>query len=145
MIKDKVRISYIISLLVLASLLIIFAQSVFSGLSTTSAEPVAEIARVDLFNEFLGNYSKISIMLANNDTISHNFSINTFYDERFKDSFNVTVNSGKTILYQVDVLPDRIPISENETVSSTLRIAKFVVYTDEQPEPIKQTSFILKS
>ncbi|WP_321417742.1 hypothetical protein [uncultured Methanomethylovorans sp.] len=144
MARDKVRLYYILSLLVLASLLIIFAQNVFSGLSITSAQPLAEINRVDLFDKFLGNYSKISVMLVNNDTVNHNFSINTFYDEKLQACFNVTVYSGKTFQYQRDVLPERIPISENETINSTLRIAKFVVYMDDKQKPFEEANFAFK-
>ena len=145
MTRDKVRTYYILSLLVLASLLIIFAQNVFTGLSTTSPEPLAEINRVDLFDEFLGNYSKVSVMLVNNDTVSHNFSINTFFDDKLQGSFNVTVDSGKTFQYQRDVLPERVPISQNETINSTLRVAKFVVYMDNQPEPFEEARFVFKN
>lgn len=145
MARDKVRTYYILSLLVLASLLIIFAQNVFTGLSTRSAEPLAEINRVDLFNEFLGNYSKVSVMLINNDTVSHNFSINTFFDDKLQGTFNVTVNSSKSFQYQRDVLPERIPISQNETINSTLKAAKFVVYMDAKPEPFEEASFVFKN
>lgn len=144
MARDKLRMYYILSLLVLASLLIIFAQNVFSGLSTTSADPLAEINRVDLFDEFLGNYSKVSVMLINNDTVNHNFSINTFYDEKLQGTFDVTVNSGKTFQYQRDVLPERVPISQNETINSTLKVAKFVVYMDDKPEPFEEARFVFK-
>ena len=145
MAKDKVRMYYILSLLVLAILLVMFAQNVFTGLSTTSAEPLAEINRVDLFDEFLGNYSKVSVMLVNNDTVSHNFSINTFFDNELQGSFNITVGRGKTFQYQRDVLPDRIPISQNETINSTLKVAKFVVYMDNQPEPFETARFVFKN
>ncbi len=145
MVRNKVQVLYILSLLVLASLLILFAQGVFSGLSGSLAEPTVEITRIDLMDDFLGNYSKISVKLANNDTIKHNFSINTFFDEELKGSLNISVNSGNTFMYQRGVLPERIPISQNETINSNLRVARFVVYMNEQPEPIEETSFVFNN
>lgn len=140
--SDKMRILYISSLLVLATIIIIFAQGVFSGLSVGSTGQVAEITRIDLHDGFLGNHSFISVSLINNDTVSHKFLINTFFGEELADAFNTTVNSSATLEYGTYIYPEEIPISENETINSTLRVAKFVVYMDEQPEPIKETSFI---
>lgn len=139
------RILYILSLLVLGSLLVLFAQGVFSGLSGSITEPDVEISRMDLINGFVGNYSKVSVILTNNDTIRHNFSINTLYDEELKDSLNISIKGGNTFMYQSDVLSERIPISQNETINSTLRVAKFVVYMDEQPEPIEEASFVFNN
>jgi PDZ domain-containing secreted protein len=142
--RDKIEIFYILSLLVLASLLVLFAYSVFSGMSAGSTDPVVEINRIDLFDDFRGNYSKISVTLTNNDTISHFFSIRTFYGEDLKDSFNITVNSNNTFQYQRDVLPESIPMSENASTNSTLCVVKFMVYMDEQPEPFEKASFVFK-
>jgi len=140
--SDKMRILYISSLLVLATIIIIFAQGVFSGLSTGATSPMAEITRTDLYDGFLGNHSFISAKLTNNDTVSHKFSINTFFGEELADTFNTTVNSSATLEYGTYIYPEEIPISENETINSTLRVAKFVVYMDEQSKPIKEASFI---
>lgn len=145
MLNDKRKTFYLFSLLVLGSLLVLFAEGVFSGLSAGSAENMAEIRRIDLFNDFVGNYSKISVMLTNNDTISHNFSINTYYDENLERNYVITIKSGKTFKYQTEVLPDRIPISQNETINSTLRVAKFVVYMDNNPEPFEEASFVFEN
>jgi hypothetical protein len=145
MAKDKARIAYILSLLVFASLLVLFAQGVFTGLFAVSGEPTVEISRIDLFDDFLGNHSKISVMLFNNDTINHNFSINTFYGEELEYSYNVTVDAGMAFSYEVNVLPDRIPISQNETINSTLKVAKFVVYMDDKPEPFEEASFVFEN
>ena len=140
---DKLRAAYITSLLILASLLVLFAQGAFVGLSD-GGNPVIEINRIDLYNDFLGNYSKVSVEIINNDTVSHNFSINTFHDYKVTNSFNITVKDGNTFTYQTDVLPEKIPISRNETINSTLRVAKFVVYMDEESEPFEQVSFVFK-
>jgi len=86
--KDKIRLFYILSLLILGSIIVLFAQGVLSGLSESSSKPVAEISRIDMYDDLYGNYSKISVFLANNDTISHNFSINTYYAEELKHSLN---------------------------------------------------------
>lgn len=141
---DKLKIIYITSLLILASLLVLFAQGVFAGLYESSGKPVVEINRIDLQDDFLGNYSKVSIDIANNGTIGHNFSINTYYDGELADSFNITIKGGKTFAYSLDVLPDKIPISRTETIDSTLKVAKFVVYIDEQSDPFEQASFVFK-
>lgn len=143
--KEKIRLLYIISLLVLGTTLVLFAQGVFSGLSASSSKPVVEISRIDMYDDLYGNYSKISVFLANNDTMNHNFSINTYYAEELKHSLNVTVKKGKTFFYQRDVLPNEIPISPNETINSTLRVAKFVVYMDDKPEPFEQARFVFKN
>lgn len=143
--RNKLRTYYILSLLFLAILLLILFQNVFSGLSRTSVEPLSEINRIDLYNEFLGNYSKISVMLINNDTVSHNYSISTFYDEKHKDDFNVTVNGGELIKFKRDVLPDRIPVSDNETINSTLKTVKLAIYINEQQEPFEEASFVFNS
>ncbi|WP_321417746.1 hypothetical protein [uncultured Methanomethylovorans sp.] len=143
--KYKARASYILSLLVLAGLLVLFAQGVFSGLFGESPETVAEINRIDLYDDVLGNYSKVSVFLVNNDTISHDFSINTFYDGDSRNSHNITVDAHSTFSYGMDVLPDRIPISPNETINSTLRVAKIVVYMDNKPEPFEEASFVFKN
>jgi len=140
--NDKIRIFYILSLLFLAGTLVLFAQGVFSGLSAGSTGPVAEITRIDLSDVFLGNHSFISVSLINNDTISHKFSINTFFCKELVDTFNTTVNSSGTLEYGTYIYPEELPVSQNETINSTLRVAKFVVYMDEQPEPIKETSFV---
>ena len=140
---DKLRAAYITSLLILASLLVLFAQGAFVGLSD-GGNPVIEINRIDLYNDFLGNYSKVSVEIINNDTVSHNFSINTFHDYKVTNSFNITVKGGNTFTYQTDVLPEKTPISRNETINSTLRVAKFVVYMDEESEPFEQVSFVFK-
>lgn len=144
MLRDRVKVFYILSLLVLASLLVLFAQGVFSSMSADSAEPVAEITRIDLYNEIRGNYSLISVMFANNDNVSHNFSIDTFYGEELADSFNVTVNTSATLTYRTYVYPEEIPLSENENYS-TLRVAKLVVYIDEKPEPFEEASFVFNN
>lgn len=141
---DKFKIAYITSLLILASLLVLFAQGAFTGLYESSGKPVVEINRIDLQDDFLGNYSKVSIDIANNGTIGHNFSINTYYDGELADSFNITIKGGKTFAYSLDVLPDKIPISRTETIDSTLKVAKFVVYIDEQSDPFEQASFVFK-
>jgi len=143
--RNKVQVFYILSLLALAVLLILFAQGVFSGLFAGSGEPVVEINRIDLSNAFYGNYSRISVMLSNNGTISHNFSINVMYDEVLEDSYNVTLRANKTFIYEKIVLTDKIPISENETINSTLRTARFVVYIDEQSEPFEEASFVFNN
>ncbi|MFA0823785.1 MAG: hypothetical protein ACC612_12975 [Methanomethylovorans sp.] len=140
--SDKMRVFYISSLLVLATIIIIFAQGVFSGLSTGATSPMDEITRTDLYDGFLGNHSFISVKLTNNDTVSHKFSINTFFGEELADTFNTTVNSSGTLEYGTYIYPEEIPISQNDAINSTLRVAKLVVYMDEQPEPIKETSFI---
>lgn len=140
---DKLRVVYITSLLILASLLVLFAQGAFVGLSEGD-KPVIEINRIDLYGDLVGNYSKISVRIINNDTVSHNFSISTFHDEEVANSFNITVKGGNTFTYQTDVLPEKIPISRNETINSTLRVAKFVVYIDEESEPFEQASFVFK-
>jgi hypothetical protein len=145
MLRNKVRIYYILSLLALASLIVLFAQGIFSGMITESGKTLTEINRIDLFDNFRGNYSKISVMLANNDTISHNFSIDTYYNENLEDSYNVSIDSGMTFTYQRDVLPTEIPISQNETINSTLRVAKFVVYMDDKPEPFEEARFVFKN
>ncbi|MCC7576351.1 MAG: hypothetical protein KK926_05905 [Methanomethylovorans sp.] len=143
--KDKLRVFYISSLLVLGALLVLFAQGVFSGLSTDSGEQVVEINRIDLFDYFLGNYSKISVMIINNNTISHNYTIDTFYGETLKDSYNITVEANRTFHYQRDVVPEDISIFQNETINSTLRVARFVVYMDEQSEPFEEASFVFNN
>lgn len=145
MLRDRLKVFYILSLLVLASLLVLFVQGVFSGMSADSAEPAAEITRIDLYNEIRGNYSLISVMFANNDTVSHNFSIDTFYGEELADSFNVTVNTSATLTYRTYVYPEEIPISEYGNNSSTLRVAKLVVYIDERPEPFEEASFVFNN
>lgn len=139
--KDKIRLFYILSLLILGSIIVLFAQGVLSGLSESSSKPMAEISRIDMYDDLYGNYSKISVFLANNDTISHNFSINTYYAEELKHSLNVTVKKSKTFFYQRDVLPNEIPVSKNQTINSTLRVAKFVVYMDDKPEPFEEAIF----
>lgn len=143
--SDKMRVFYISSLLVLATIIIIFSQGLFSGLSATATSPVTEINRIDLYDGFLGNYSFISVRLINNDTVSHKFSIDTFFGTELADTFNVSVNSSGTLEYGTYTYPEEIPISENETINSSLRVAKFVVYMDKQSEPIKETSFVFKS
>lgn len=143
--KNKARTFYILSLLVFACLLVLFAQGVFSGLLGAVPETVVEINRIDLYDDVLGNYSKISVLLTNNDTMSHDFSINTFYDNNSRDSHNVTVDAHSTFSYGMDVLHDRIPISSYETINSTLQVAKFVVYMDDKPEPFEEASFVFNN
>ena len=143
--KDKSRTLYILSLLVLATLLVLFAQGVFSELLGGSPKTVAEITRLDLYDDVLGNYSKVSVLLINNDTMGHNFSINTFYDNDLRNSYNITVDAFSGFSYGLDVLPDRIPISSNQTVNSTLQAAKFVVYMDDKPEPFEEAIFVFKN
>lgn len=142
MARDKVQIIYILSLLILGILLVLFAQGVFSGLSTNYSEPIIEINRIDLFNEFLGNYSKITVAITNNDTASHVFLINAFYDDKLKRSHDVTIGGNKTFQYRTNVLHERIPISQNETINSTLEVAKFVIYMDDRAEPVEEASFV---
>lgn len=143
--KDRLRTVYIASLLVLATLLVLFVQGTFIGLYEESGKPMIEIIRIDLYNDFVGNYSKVSVTITNNDSISHDFTVSTFYDDELEDSFNTTVKSGKVFTYQTDVLPDKIPITSSETIDSTLKVAKFMVYLDEQSEPFEQTSFVFKN
>lgn len=145
MARDKVQIIYILSLLILGSLLVLFAQGVFSGLSTNYSEPIVEINRIDLFNDFLGNYSKITVAITNNDTVSHVFLINSFYDDELKKSHNVTIGANKTFQYRTNVLSERIPISQNETINSTLQVAKFVIYMDDRAEAVEEASFVFKN
>lgn len=142
--KNRLRTVYIASLLILATLLVLFVQGTFIGLYEQSGKPVIEIVRIDLYNDFVGNYSKVSVTIMNNDSMSHNFTISTFYDDELEDSFNTTVKGGKMFTYQSDVLPDKIPISANETIDSTLRVVKFVVYLDEESKPFEQVSFVFK-
>lgn len=139
---DKKRITFIISLLILGSLLVLFAQGALSGLYGGTGDPSAAISRIDLYSELVGNYSIISVTVFNNDTLPHNFSIQTFYNESFDGSYNITVKGGKTFTYQTDVLYDKVPISETETVNSTVDVAKFVVYLDEQAKPFEEASFV---
>lgn len=140
---DKTRSIYIASLLILGALLVLFAQGAFSGLYGGTGEPAVEISRVDLYNEFVGNYSKVSVMVFNNDTVSHNFSINTFFDERPAGSYNISVNSGKTFKYQKDVLYESdFYASGNGSGTSGLNVAKFVVYLDNQSTPFEEASFV---
>ncbi len=141
---DKLKVTYIASLLVLGALLIFFAQGVFTGLSKDSAKPLIEINRVDLYDDFLGNYSTVSIKIANNDTVNHYFSIKTFNDGELKNTFNTTINTSKTFTYKVDLLPEKVPISWNETVNSTLQVAKFEVYIDNQTKPYEEASFVFR-
>ena len=96
--KDKARAFYILSLLVLTSLLVLFAQGVFSGLFGGAPETVVEISRIDLYDNVVGNYSKISLLFKNNDSINHDFLIKYFSDEELKYSYNTTVNAHKCIL-----------------------------------------------
>lgn len=145
MARDKVQIIYILSLLILGSLLVLFAQGVFSGLSTSYSEPIVEINRIDLFNDFLGNYSKITVSITNNDTVSHVFLINSFYDDELKENHNVTIGGNKTFQYRTNVLSERIPISQNETINSTLQVAKFVIYMDDRAEPVEEASFVFNN
>lgn len=140
---EKNKLLYIISLLILASLLVLFAQGAFAGLSEGD-KSVIEINRIDLYDDLVGNYSKVSVQITNNDTVSHNFSINTFHDDEMVKSYNITIKSGMSFTYQTDVLPEKIPISRNETINSTLRVARFVVYVDEESEPFEQVSFVFK-
>ena len=143
--KDRLRTVYIASLLVLATLLVLFVQGTFIGLYDGSGNPAIEILRIDLHDDLVGNYSKISVTIMNNDSISHDFTVSTFYDDELEYSFNTTVKGGKVFTYQTDVLPDKIPISSNETIDSTLKVAKFMVYLDDQSEPFEQTSFVFKN
>lgn len=145
MLKDKARFFYILSLLILASFLVLFAQGIFSGFSEDSPKTVAEITRIDLYDDVLGNYSRLSVLLVNNDTISHNFSINSFYDKELEYSYNITVAACNSFSYGLYALSDRIAISDTETINSTLRVAKIVVYMDEQPEPFEEASFVFKN
>ena len=141
---DKLKIVYVTSLLILASLLVLFVQGAFIGLYESSGKPVVEINRIDLQDKFLGNYSTVSIAIANNDTVSHNFSINMYYDGELEDSYNITIKGGKTFTYITDVLSDKVPISPTETIDSTLKVAKFVVFIDEEPNPFEQASFVFR-
>lgn len=145
MLKDKFKLFYILSLLVLSSLLVLFAQGVFSGMSASSAEPAAEIRRIDLYNDLYENHSIISVMLTNNDSVSHNFSIDVFFGNELANNFNFSVNTSGKLTYQTYIYPEEIPILENTTINSTLRVAKFVVYIDEQSEPFEEASFIFKN
>ncbi|MBN2109653.1 MAG: hypothetical protein JW705_01000 [Methanosarcinaceae archaeon] len=144
MTTEKLRVAYIASLLILATLLVLFAQGVFTGLLDEDSTPVIEINRIDLYSDFLGNYSKISVKISNSDTVDHNFTISTVQDEVTTNNYNVTIRSGKTFSYQTDVLPDRVPISSNETINSTLQVTKFIVYMDDRPKPIEEASFVFK-
>lgn len=142
--SDRLRAIYIGSLLVLATLFILFVQGAFAGMLEEDNTPVVEINRIDLHSSFLGNYSKISVTIVNSDKDSHYFSISKVQDETVTETYNVTVSSGKTFSYQTDVLPDKVPVSSNKTVDSTLQVIKLIVYMDGQAKPVEEASFIFR-
>ncbi len=96
-------------------------------------------------DDYRGNYSIISLFFTNNDSISYDYFINVFFGEELKNSFNGTIDTGEVFSYQAYVDPELIPISENETTNSKLRVARFVVYMDEQSEPFEEASFVFNN
>ncbi len=135
MAEDKSRTIYIFLLLVLAALLVLFAQGALSGvLDLASSKPLVEINRMDLHNDVAGNFSKVSVKITNRDSVDHNFTINRYIDGTLRNSIDeIVVTSGKDFTYQVDVVPESVP-----------RIVKFVVFMDESIEPYEEASFTVK-
>ncbi|MEZ5336051.1 MAG: hypothetical protein R2741_12870 [Methanolobus sp.] len=139
---EQLRAVYIASLMLLSSFLILFAQGMFAGVVNTYEKPIVEINRIDLNNEYFGDYSKVSVKIYNNDSVDHNFSIKVFNDEKIADTVNVTVISGKSFSYLTDVLPEKPVGFSNETGSCTLKTAKLLVYMDNSAKPIEETVFV---
>lgn len=144
--NNKLRLLYILSLLILASIIIYFTYGIFSGFNEAVYNDVnAKIQRMDFDDESYGNYSKISIYLFNNDTIDHFFKIDTLYNDKIVNIYNVTVKSNNTFQYSRDVLHDKEPIYENgvrKLVKSNVTNSTISVYIDNNTNPIEKTTFL---
>ncbi len=131
----KLKHVYIFFLLIIVSILVFIAQGVYQQ-EVTYTKPV-EFNRVDGYSTELGKISAISVKISNDDSISHNYTI------------QVMTNSVSFTNQTVEVAPElpfslsmTIPIEpNNSTTEERVHNVSVVVYRDDKSSPIDSILF----
>jgi hypothetical protein len=130
---------YILFLLIVVILLVYLAQ----GISQQGTKITKEIEfnRVDGRNELLGNITRISATIHNNDIINHNYTVSAFVDSKLYDSKTVEVLPDMPFTYSITIPVEKKYNADNVLIDDPMHVINFTVYGDDSKKPIDQIEF----
>ncbi len=130
---------YILFLLIVVILLVYLAQ----GISQQGTKITKEIEfnRVDGRNELLGNITRISATIHNNDIINHNYTVSAFVDSKLYDSKTVEVLPDMPFTYSITIPVEKKYNADNVLIDDPIHVINFTVYGDDSKKPIDQIEF----
>lgn len=145
MIRDKSKFIYILSLIILATLIILVAYGTFSHIFSLEKDSKTNIkfSRTDLYMPAKGNYSNILIQIFNNDTISHFYSINLIHNQQYKLNYGISVNANNTFTYSTNTIYHNMSMYNSSYHNFDPNILDIYVYMDNKTKPVEQIQYIL--
>lgn len=136
---DKLKHIYIFFLLIIVSLLVFIVYNI-SQQGTKSTKEI-EFNRLDDYNEQLGNITKISVTVYNNDTINHNYTISSFVDSIVFSSDTVEVSADIPYTYSVMIPIEKKYNADDVLIDDPTHSINLTVYRDESERPLDQIEF----
>lgn len=135
----KLKHIYIFFLLIIVSLLVFIVHNI-SQQGTTNTKEI-EFNRVDDYNEQLGNITKISVTVYNNDTINHNYTVSSFVDSIIFSSDTVEVSTDMPYTYSVMIPIEKKYNADNVLIDDPIHSINLTIYRDDSERPLDQIEF----
>ncbi len=135
----KLKYVYIFFLLIVTGIIIFIVQGLYQQ-ETESIKPV-EFNRIDGYNPEFGKISEISIKIDNEDTTSHNYTVQVFMNSEFFTNETVEVFPESPFLFSMTLPIEKQYDNNTELIEEPTHNASFIIYRDDRTEPIDRIEF----
>lgn len=132
----------LVTISIVLAVLILFLYSYFSYLNQTVT---TEFSRTELYNDTFGNYSQFKMTVHNKDVDTHHYSIISYYDGKFEDIHNFTLEHNKIFNYKKDVFYNKQLIIKDgvqEITNRKMISVKFLLIMDNNTIPIREENIL---
>ncbi len=137
--KFELKYVYIFFLLVLTGTVIFIIQGLYQQ-ETNSIKPV-EFNRIDGYNPELGKISEISLKINNEDTISHNYTIQVFMNAEFFTDETVEILPGSPFSLSMTLPIEKQYDNNTELIEEPTHNASLIILRDDRTEPVDHIEF----
>ncbi len=107
---------------------------------TKYIKPV-EFTRADGYNEQVGKISKISVKINNQDTMSHNYTVEVLENSELFSNETFEVLPDEPFVYSMTFPIGKQYDNSTGLVEDSIHNASFTVYRDDRAEPIDNIVF----
>jgi hypothetical protein len=136
---SKLKYVYVLFLIIVVSILVFIVQGLYHQ-ETKYTKPV-EFNRIDGYNEGMGNISRISVRISNDETVNHNYSIQATVDSTNFSNEYVEVSPIQPFTYSIQIPTDKKFVNE-QILNESVHNISLIVYRDDKSEPLDQIEFV---
>jgi hypothetical protein len=135
----KLKYVYVLFLIIVVSILVFIVQDLYHQ-ETKYIKPV-EFNRIDGYNEAMGNLSRISVRINNDEAINHNYTIQAMVDSTNFSNEYVDVSPTQPFTYSIQIPTDKKFVNASISNEPVHNIS-LMVYRDDKNEPLDQIEFV---